>query len=234
MSRKTIGVLALIDEQRESYWMLPGYLDGVLDAGGMPLMLPPTLDEDAIAQMAEGCDGFLFTGGHDVDPGLYGEERIGQCGIPSHVRDSMETVLFRMALELGKPVFGICRGMQFINAVLGGTLFQDLPAQRPSAISHRQEPPYDRPAHAVHLEEGSPLRGLMGRDEIMVNSYHHQGIRDLAPGLEVMARAGDGLPEAVCMAAHRFVWAVQWHPEFAHRSDPDCARLFSAFVRSCG
>ena len=230
MNMPQIGIVPLIDIQRESYWMLPGYMEGIADAGGLPIMLPLTADPAAIRRIAQLCDGFLFTGGHDVSPELYGQEILPLCGERCPERDAMERLLFPAVMELKKPVLGICRGLQFINVMLGGTLFQDIPAQRPSEVIHHQDPPYDSPSHPVELPSGTPLRELLGRDTISVNSCHHQGIRDLAPALCSMANAPDGLVEAVWAADRRYVWAVQWHPEFSRLKDDHSRHIFQSFV----
>ncbi|MBQ9535316.1 MAG: gamma-glutamyl-gamma-aminobutyrate hydrolase family protein [Clostridia bacterium] len=230
--RPVIGLIPLVDEGRESLWMLPGYMDGIRQAGGVPVMLPLTDDAEELRRLAEVCDGFVLTGGHDVGTELYGEEPVGDVVQPCPARDAMERPLLEAALRGNKPVLGICRGLQFINAALGGTLWQDLPTQCPSDVVHRQQPPYDAPSHKVRLKEGSPLRELLGTDEIGVNSCHHQAIRELAPGLEPMAVAPDGLIEAFCKPDHRFLWAVQWHPEFSYKVDPVSRKIFKAFVKS--
>lgn len=232
MKKPLIGLVPLVDEGRESYWMLPGYMTGVEQAGGVPVMLPLTSDEEALRRLAGTLDGFLFTGGHDVSPAVYGAPVSPLCGACCPGRDAMEGPLLRLALEKDKPVLGICRGIQFLNAALGGTLYQDLPAERPSAVVHHQEPPYDRPSHPVALLPGAPLEKLMETDTLPVNSCHHQGLKELAPGLAPMAAAEDGLVEAVWMPDARFVWAVQWHPEFAFRTGAS-RRIFGAFVAAC-
>ena len=227
-----IGLIPLVDEARDSLWMLPGYMDGVADAGGLTVMLPLTADPDDLARLCDRCDGFLLTGGHDVSPSVYGAARLPVCGDTCPARDAMEAVVLKHALERRKPVLGICRGIQFINAALGGTLWQDLPTQRPSPVEHHQTPPYDKPAHTVDLIPGAPLRALLGADRAVVNSYHHQGLRNLAPGLRPMAVAPDGLVEAVWLPDHPFLWAVQWHPEFAWRTNGDAKKIFAAFVHA--
>ena len=229
-----IGVVPLVDAQRESYWMLPGYLEGISQAGGLPVMLPLTQDESDLKQLAGCCDGLLFTGGQDVSPNLYGQEPSPQCGALCPGRDGMEQVLLKLALDRDLAVLGICRGIQFLNAGLGGTLYQDLPSQRPSEVCHRQPAPYDRPSHPVYLPEGSPLERLLGRTELAVISCHHQGICTPAPGLQAMAQAPDELIEAVWMPGRRFVWAVQWHPEFSWKVDEASRQIFSAFVAAAG
>lgn len=234
MNLPEIAIVPLVDTGRDSYWMLPGYMEGVSEAGGLPVMLPLTADENVIAQIAERYDGFLFTGGHDVSPALYGEAALPVCGELCPRRDSMEHLLFRAAAERDKPVLGICRGLQFINVALGGTLYQDLPAQRPSDVDHHQAAPYDRSSHPVELPEGSPLRTLLGADSVSVNSCHHQGIKELAPALQAMAWAPDGLVEAVFHPGKRFIWAVQWHPEFSRLVDVNSRRIFQRFVEAAG
>ena len=236
MKRPVIGVLPLIDDGRESYWMLPGYMEGIIAAGALPVMLTPTADLEMIGQMCALCDGFLFTGGHDVSPALYNEERIPQCDSSSALRDGMEAEVFRLAYREDKPILGICRGIQFINAVMGGTLWQDLPSQRPTGVEHHQTAPYDRPVHDVILQNGNAmydlLKDLADDGVLHVNSYHHQAVKDTASGLTVTAVSEDGLVEGVCDNTRRFLWAVQWHPEFSFRTDETSRRIFAAFVES--
>ena len=231
MNRPVIGLIPLVDTGRESLWMLPGYMEGIRAAGGLAVMLPLEGEDCAVERMAQLCDGFLFTGGHDVDPALYGEKNEGLTGELIPGRDVMETKLMARALELDKPVLGICRGLQFLNVHLGGTLYQDIQTQSPSSVNHRQPAPYYQPIHPVKLE--GELAAVLGKEETMVNSCHHQGIRDLAPGLKAMARAEDGLVEAICLPGKRFAWAVQWHPEFFKPEHEDSRAIFRAFVESC-
>jgi putative glutamine amidotransferase len=193
-----------------------------------------TADEGMVERLAGLCAGFLFTGGHDVYPGLYGAEVLPLCGKTCEDRDAMEKALFSAAvLEQNKPALGICRGIQIFNALLGGTLYQDIPSQLPeSVLMHRQQPPYDRPVHQVSVERESPLHDLLGADTLAVNSHHHQGIAELSPKLTPMARAEDGLFEAVYMKDKPFVWAVQWHPEMAPE-EASSGKIFGAFVGAC-
>lgn len=228
-----IGVIPLVDLQRESYWMLPGYFQGLEEAGAVPVMLPLSSDPDCLAQIADSFDGFLLTGGQDVEPDVYHAEKLPLCGECSPERDSMECALLPLVLEKDKPVLGICRGIQIINAALGGTLYQDLPVQHPSEVVHHMDPPYDRASHSVDLIADAPLASILGCSRIGVNSCHHQGIRELAPSLLPAAIAEDGLVEGAYMPGKRFVLAVQWHPEFSFRKDPCSRAILSAFVRAC-
>lgn len=239
MSRRPlIGVVPLVDYGRDSLWMLPGYMDGIMGAGGTPVMLPLTDDADALGELVDACDGILFTGGQDVAPELYGdkptEAYLATKPELSPERDHMETMLLRLTLDADKPILGICRGIQFINAALGGTLWHDLPTEHPSGVEHHMKPPYDQFGHTVTLVEGTPLADLMVRagqgTRIAVNSYHHQAVRTVAPELRTMATADDGVIEALYRPASRFCWAVQWHPEFLHRVDIRSRMIFGAFV----
>lgn len=232
MKNPLIGVLPLWDSEKDSFWMLPGYLEGISEAGGLPITLPLTEDEAELRRLVALCDGFLFTGGQDVSPRVYGEEKRPVCGECCEGRDKMERRLLPLVLEADKPVLGICRGIQIINAVLGGTLYQDLPSELPASVEHHMAPPYDGVSHTVTLESDSPLRSLLGKDTLGVNSCHHQGIKSVAPGLQVMARSEEGLVEAVCRPESRFLWAVQWHPEFSHKVDADSRKIFSAWIQA--
>ena len=210
--------------------MLPGYLEGLEQAGAIPIVLPLPEDLDDLPQLVSLCDGLLFTGGQDVSPALYGEAPKPTCGEVCPARDRMEQTLLHLALERDLPVLGICRGIQFLNAVLGGTLYQDLPTEYPFQTQHHMPPPYDRAVHTVTLQPGTPLAELLGTEHIGVNSYHHQAVKTLAPCLTEMAWSEDGLIEAVCLPGKRFVWAVQWHPEFSFRVDEHSRKIFGAFV----
>lgn len=226
--------MPLVDEERESLWMLPGYFDGIADAGGIPVMLPLTSDPDTLRQVIGMCNGLLFTGGHDVSPALYGEEPVNASVVSSNERDEMESIALSVGMRGEKAILGICRGIQFINAALGGTLYQDLPTQHPSVIEHHQKPPYEIPVHSVEITAGTPLHALLGTDRLAVNSYHHQAVKTLAPGLRAMAIAEDGLTEAVYKPDYPFLWAVQWHPEFSYKSDPAARAIFHRFTEAAG
>ena len=225
-----VGVMPLWDDEKESIWMLPGYLDGLEEAGATPIIFPMTEDPDELSHLVDICDGILMTGGHDVSPSVYGEKPLEgkvSCFVK---RDNMEKIVLAEAMKKDKPVLGICRGIQFINAVLGGTLYQDLPIQHPSQVDHHQTPPYDIPVHKVLIRKDTPLFDCLGTEVISVNSYHHQAVKDVAPGLEVMAEAEDGIVEAVFKPGCKFMWAVQWHPEFSYKTDENSKKIFKSFV----
>jgi len=227
-----VGVMPLWDEEKSSIWMLPGYLDGIIQAGGLPFVFPFTDDKDDLNRLADMCDGFLFTGGQDVSPSIYGETPLDDLLDCCEKRDEMESAILKIAIKDQKSVLGICRGLQFINAALGGTLYQDIPLQHPSLVEHHQRPPYNIPAHKVHIIEGSPLCNTLKKESLAVNSYHHQAVHIIADGLKPMAVAPDGIVEALYKPSHRFLWAVQWHPEFSYMTDEDSRMIFRAFICS--
>lgn len=232
-SKPIIAVSPLVDYQRDSLWMLPGYFEGIEQAGGIPLMLPLTTDAEELEEILYKCRGVLLTGGQDVSPQVYGcadKDAIKLVGETSPERDIEERLLLKLALAQDLPVLGICRGIQVINAMLGGTLWQDLPAQNPSQVNHHGTAPYNKPVHSVDVLPNTPLADYLGAGELRVNSYHHQAVKTLAPKLEAMAKSEDGLVEALWHTEKRFVWGVQWHPEFAYKTDDASRQIFSALI----
>lgn len=230
MQKPIIGITALYDSERDSLWMLPGYTEGIRRAGGVPVLLPPTDNTADIERLAARCDGLLFAGGQDVSPRLYGRENDTGNVVACEKRDSFEAALLNYAIEHDIPSLGICRGLQLINAVLGGSLYRDLRMQHPSDINHRQERPYTVPCHTVQLHRDGALFALLQSGTLAVNSCHHQGIETLAPSLRVMATAPDGLIEAVEKPDNRFLWAVQWHPEMMPIGDVSSQAVFRALI----
>jgi putative glutamine amidotransferase len=199
-------------------------------AGVAPVPLTPAHPGDAVASILAICDGLLLTGGDDVHPARYGMRPSPQLGAVSLERDALEWRALEIALTRGMPVLGICRGLQVLNVFLGGTLYQDLASELPGA--HGQSRGWGDAAHAVSVVEGSRLRRIIGAATLHSNSYHHQAVRALAPGLHAVAHAEDGVIEAVETPEPGWVVAVQWHPERgaadAPADDPD-RRLFAAF-----
>jgi putative glutamine amidotransferase len=180
-------------------------------------------------------DGLLLPGGVDVAPALYGEDPHPKLGKVEGPLDEAELVLARWALADGLPLLGVCRGIQTLNVAAGGTLYQDLPSQYPGALRHSCSPPdYPRQhrAHAVHVEPGSRLATILNAHETMVNSRHHQAVKDLAPGFVVSARAPDGVIEGIEGEDERFAVGIQWHPESLAADDPQMLALFQALVRA--
>ena len=231
MRKPVIGLTPLNDPEKESYWMLPGYLRGIEAAGGIPVILPPRAEPEDLETLLDRMDGILFTGGQDVDPTLYRQAPVEALGTLCPERDRLEARLLPLAMGRDLPILGICRGLQFINVMLGGTLWQDLPTGHPSDVPHRWNDPENEIAHFVQLTPESPLYDLLKVEKLGVNSHHHQAIRELAPCLREMARSGDGLVEAVWDPGQTFLWAVQWHPEMLP-AEPSSGRIFGAFLEA--
>jgi putative glutamine amidotransferase len=212
------------------------YVRAVLAAGGVPLVLSPLMGASLAGPALEGVDGLVLTGGEDVDPAWYGAEPSPLLSPPSRERDLFELALFAIARQQQLPILGICRGIQLINVGLGGTLFQDLPTERPARVEHRPTASRDSRTHRVRLQPGSRAAEALGTDALTVNSSHHQAVRDLAPGLIASGWTDDELIEAAESAADEaWLLAVQWHPEEMYRDAraPEQG-LFAALVREAG
>jgi putative glutamine amidotransferase len=209
------------------------YLTALEDAGLTPVLVTPLHSADAARTLVENCAGLVLSGGEDVDPARYGEAPIPELDAVSAERDALEWLAIDAALARNIPIFGICRGVQVLNVHLGGTLYQDVPAQRPDAGIHEQPEPWGEDAHDIAIAENSLLWRIVGNSCIRVNSFHHQAIKDLAPGLAVSARTEDGLVEGVEAVSYPWLVGVQWHPERYSAATPAAhpdRRLFRAFA----
>jgi putative glutamine amidotransferase len=208
------------------------YLTSVVAAGGVPLVLSPLIGPEHAGRALEGLDGLLLTGGEDVDPALYGTAPSPHLGPVSRDRDLFELALVAGALERQMPVLGICRGIQLINVAAGGTLWQDLPTERPGEVDHNPATPRSTAAHDLRVLPGSRAADALGRVEFEANSFHHQAVREVGRGLRPTAWAADGLIEAVESAdGGGWLLAVQWHPEeMTGRAESPAAGLFRAFT----
>lgn len=233
MMNKRVGVMPLWDDEKRSLWMLPKYLDGLHAAGLETMIFPFANSQEEVEHLTDLCDGILLTGGHDVNPAIYGEMPINETVVWNEMRDRMELQVIDYALQQNKAILGICRGIQILNAALGGTLYQDLPIQHPSEIDHHMHRPYDRRCHDANILQDTPLYDLLRKDSVIANSIHHQAIKDLSPRLKAMAVSTDGLIEAVYLPEQRFVWGVQWHPEYLFETNKDCMRIFERFAENC-
>jgi putative glutamine amidotransferase len=220
----------------ESWVMNQRYSRVVAAAGGLPVMIPLLEDEDTLRALYDRMDGVLIPGGVDLDPTTYGETPLPTCGRIDPARDRVELCFARWAIAEGKPLFGLCRGLQILNVALGGTLYQDIAAQRSDAIKHDYFPTAgysrDHLAHPVTVTSGSRLDALVGTAPLRVNSMHHQAVKDLAPGLAPTAIAPDGLIEAVESSDQQFLLGVQWHPESLTEREPRMHRLVAGFVEA--
>lgn len=241
MNKPVIGLTPGHNTDSQDAFLRPTYLKALTAAGAIPVMLPLEPSPEDYAQIAGMFDGFLFTGGPDPHPFLFGEETHSHCGGVSSKRDAMELALLPQILAAKKPVLGICRGIQIINVGLGGTIYQDIPSQfnekdgqKPAfSLAHRQPYGYEIPSHTVTLDPQSRLARLCGCNSLKVNSMHHQAVKDPAPGLTVCGTASDGLIEALEMPDYPWLLAVQWHPEYLWEQDQAAALLFKGFVNAC-
>jgi putative glutamine amidotransferase len=206
------------------------YTRAVARAGATPLIISLGLPEDVLLELLARLDGVLFSGGGDVETSRYHGVDHPRVGGVDPDRDRVEVVLTEQVVRRGLPFLGICRGIQVINVALGGTLYSDIADQHAGALRHDCSPdfPRDYPAHEVMVTSGSRLAEILGATRVATNSLHHQAVRELAPGLSVVAHAPDGIVEAFEIPDHPFGLAVQWHPEWMPDSLPMQA-LFRAF-----
>ncbi|MGB3683143.1 MAG: gamma-glutamyl-gamma-aminobutyrate hydrolase family protein [Rubrobacteraceae bacterium] len=236
-----IGVTATLKEDVEETATRPlgrfvradyDYVDGVAQAGGAPVVLPPAMDARAADSVVDTLDGLLLSGGSDLHPSYYGEDPIPELDVIIPERDELEMVLLDGALRRGIPVFGICRGLQVLNVALGGTLYQDLPSQvDQDLLKHRQTTPKWQATHEIEVLGDTHAAECIGAGALKVNSYHHQAIKDLAEDFTVSAKSSDGIVEAVEYRdlSERWIVAVQWHAE-AMRQSVEHRNLFEAHV----
>jgi putative glutamine amidotransferase len=239
MTRPVIGITASIDHRApafgETYSLTRKYAEGVLQAGGVPLIVPNNLDEGSLRVVLDRLDGVVLSGGGDIDPALFGEDaHPATCEIEPD-RDRVELTLARWLVEEDIPFLGICRGIQVLNVALGGSLVQDIPSQVPGALPHsfdRKTTPRDYLAHPVKIDPSSQLARVMQLEVAQTNSWHHQSIKRVAESLRVTAVAPDGVIEAVEVPGLRFAIAVQWHPEWTFEKHAEHRRLFEELVRA--
>lgn len=212
------------------YAIRENYLTAVVDSGAIPLPLPHALDFPE--QYIHMIDGLVVTGGaFDVPPELYGDKTLHPATTLKQKRTAFESAVLRGMLALGKPVLGICGGMQLMNVILGGSLIQHIPDEVPNALAHEQPNPRSEAGHTVKVYRNTLLAQVTGGGEIPVNSAHHQAVKSVGSGVVISGVAPDGVIEAIEYAAHPFFLGVQWHPEY-YVSEAD-KRIFAAFVEAC-
>lgn len=224
-----IGLTTYGRNEKNAYTLPAEYIESVRRAGGVPLLLPP--GETNLADVLPLLDGLILSGGGDIDPALYGGEHHPTIYMTDAERDSFEIELTKAVLAQQTPLLCICRGTQVLNVALGGTLIEHLPDIVGEELPHRA-PPREPTSHSVAVESDSRLAEIMGQMEAVTASWHHQAVRDLAPGLQIVAHAPDGTIEAVEMAGHPWLIAVQWHPELTAADDVGQQRLFDALVEA--
>ena len=230
--RPIIGVLAEIDNELSTRVKNP-YIHAIERSGGIPVLFPYVDDGETVERLVDICDGFFFTGGADIDPKHYGEEpRETVVNVQKH-RDEFEFNVFQKVINTSKPILAICRGAQLINVALGGTLYQDIPSEVDTKIAHRQSESKFSPSHDVRIMVDTPLYETTQAERIKANSFHHQAIKALGKGLEIMAVAEDGIIEAVYLPGRQYVRAYQWHPERLFETDLENRMIFKDFINAC-
>lgn len=208
------------------------YISAVTRAGGLPIPVPPVCSPDEIKNYVSLCDGIIITGGIDVAPILYDEIPYPGCGIFDLDMDRSHLELIREVIRAGKPLLGICRGMQLINVALGGTLYQDIPSQCPNCGDHSHTYIRGDAVHSVTLAEHSPLHRIYGKRNLEVNSIHHQSVKDCGKGVEICAQALDGIAEGLYVPGQNIL-GVQWHPEMLLTKSDESLCLFMDFLGQC-
>lgn len=227
--RTVIGIFPNVESDGKSS-IAKTYVEAIENSGGMGITLPYTNKRQIIEKFIAMCDGFLFTGGADIDPCHYGEPKSPLTSGISAMRDEFELAAFALAYESKKPILAICRGCQLVNVALGGSLYQDIESEYKTDIRHRSETGNYSHSHTVTIKKDSPLFDMTGEERIPVNSMHHQAIKTLGEGLWVEAVSDDGIIEAVYVPEAKFLHAVQWHPERTLGDDSYSQRIFDAFV----
>lgn len=239
MKRPIIGISGnfLIDDSGifpgyERAYLNNDYITAIVQAGGIPYIIPIVEDEDVIAEQIKNIDGLLLSGGQDVNPLLYNEEPRRELGIISKKRDFFDTCLIKNAMKAKKPILGICRGYQMLNVVNGGALYQDLKYSENSYIKHNQNHSPNMTTHSVIIEDNSRLRKFFDKT-ILVNSFHHQAIKKVAENFKIAAMAKDGIIEAIeSKDEDHFMVGVQWHPEMLAKDNENMNNLFKAFIKA--
>lgn len=208
------------------------YIKSVIKAGGIPVIIPLIKNENDIKEQLEMVDGIIISGGHDVNPLLYGEEPSQKLGGILPKRDDFDITLIKLAMEAKKPILGICRGHQLLNVVNGGNLYQDLSFIEGCYIKHNQASLSNTPTHTIKIKEGTKLREVLG-EETMCNSFHHLAIKEVAKGFVASAVSKDGIIEAIEHKHEEFVIGVQWHPEMMSSENENMLSIFKGLVEAC-
>ncbi len=235
MKKPLIGITPCYNYEKKTTYIPDGYCEGVLEAGGIAVLLPFTCDDGVLSEIIQQLDGFMISGGPDVDPQCYCEACLPYNKEISPQRDYIEIFIARNALKSNKPLLGICRGMQILNVAFNGTLYQDIEQQLKEKVvlNHSQSAPNWHPIHDVLIEGGSRLFGLLGCESIRVNSFHHQAVKGVASEFKITSRSSDNVIESIESSGDTFALGVQWHPEKMWHKDPTQFKLFSGFVEEC-
>ena len=206
------------------------YVQTVASCDAIPYIVPMINDEDLIRCQVSNLDALILSGGHDVNPLKYGEEPHGKLGGILPKRDEFDIKLLKIALEMNKPILGICRGEQIVNVAEGGSLYQDLSLIEGCYIKHNQQHLSNVPTHTVEIKEGTRLHKILGETTVLANSFHHLAVNKVAPGYIISATAKDGVVEAIEKEGEQFVIGIQWHPEMMAKENTVMKKIFTALV----
>lgn len=232
--RPIIAISPSYDFLEHKIYLKRAYCDCILEAGGLPVLLSLSENSNDFKEYAQSFDGFLLTGGQDIDANLYGEENLSFAGDINPDRDMLDILLVKELIKLDKPVLGICRGAQMLNVVSGGTLYQDIDSQFDKVmIKHVYNCPRSHSVHKVSIKEDSHLFNIYKQNQISVNSYHHQAIKNVADDFKVVARANDGIIEAIEHKEKSMILGVQWHPEDLCKTNKEMIAIFNYFINKC-
>lgn len=231
-SRPIIGITAGYDYEKSTMYLNEGYYEAVYKCGGLAVAIPPSCDENILLEILDNCDGFLISGGPDVDAKLYGEPNMPYNGDISPVRDTLELFIIKKAVERNIPLLAICRGIQVLNVAMGGTLYQDIHTQNKEVgiLKHSQSAPRWYPTHEINIKKDSWVWKCHKNEKIQVNSFHHQAVKQIAEGFEVTSRAEDGIIEAIEYVRNKFCVGVQWHPELMWKNNEEFLNLFKELI----
>ncbi|HXR65501.1 MAG TPA: gamma-glutamyl-gamma-aminobutyrate hydrolase family protein [Ktedonobacteraceae bacterium] len=236
--RPVIGIPCQADfregSKRPIYGNNRTYVHAVEDAGGLPILIPMLRDLHNLEDLLPRLDGILFSGGIDMQPSLYGEQKLVQTDDFDPLLDEFEIMVANWALQEDIPILGVCRGMQLLNVVLGGNLYQDIASQRADSLEHRRRDlPRTALTHAVNIEAGSLMEQVLGTNQVRINSLHHQAVKEPGKGVRISGRADDGVAELLEVPSHRFLLAIQGHPDEIYGQVEPFSKLFKAFVQAC-
>lgn len=234
--KPVIGITAAFDFEKATSNLKDDYYEAIIQCGAVPVLIPVTEEKSVWVEYLDICDGIILSGGPDVDAGYFGQNNMPYSREISPVRDSMELFLVQQALSVNKPLLGICRGIQVLNIAAGGSIFQDIYAENNSEnklIQHNQLAPRWHQIHSIGIVNNTCLHGVFRRENLKVNSFHHQAVREVAPGFIINASSEDGIIEAISNENKKFALGVQWHPENLWRKDKNHLKLFERLVAVC-
>lgn len=243
MKKSIIGISSSVQnskngrfENYETSVINSDYVRSIETAGGVPMGILSTDNEESLRHQIAAMDGIVLHGGHDVNPMLYNEELLEKTGTFVRKQDILDGLIVKLALEMKKPILGVCRGSQILNVVLGGTLYQDMSYIDGAHLKHDQWNNPGESSHFTEVEKDSRLFNIVGSDKIAINSFHHQAVKEPGKNMKVIARAKDGIIEGIELDdKDHFVMGLQWHPEMmAAEGDETMAKLFRSFIEECG